>query len=88
MFGINGGELVILGALALVVIGPDRLPGYAAQLGRLVRDVRTMAAGTREQVRAEMGAEFDDIDWRKFDLRQYDPRRIVRDALADELEKE
>ena len=30
-----------------------------------------------------MGPEFDDIDWRKFDPRQYDPRRIVRDALSD-----
>ena len=83
MLGINGGELIILAALAMVVVGPDRLPQYAAQLGRLVRRARAMAAGTREQLRAEMGPEFDDFDWHKLDVRQYDPRRIVREALTD-----
>jgi sec-independent protein translocase protein TatB len=31
-----------------------------------------------------MGPEFDDIDWQQFDPRQYDPRRIVREALLDD----
>ena len=83
MLGIDGGELVVLAALALVVIGPDRLPDYAVQLGRVVRDARAMAAGTREQLRAEMGPKLDELDWRKLDPRQYDPRRIFREALAD-----
>ena len=30
-----------------------------------------------------MGPEFEDINWRQFDPRQYDPRRIVREALMD-----
>lgn len=88
MFGINGGEFVVLAILALLVIGPDRLPEYAAQLGRFVREARRMARGARDQVRAEMGPEFDDVDWRKLDPRQYDPRRIVREALADTLDDE
>jgi sec-independent protein translocase protein TatB len=29
-----------------------------------------------------MGPEFSDVDWRAYDPRQYDPRKIVRDALA------
>src|SRR5689334_6561659 len=59
------------------------MPQYAQQLARLVRELRRMAQGASAQVRQEMGPEFDDIDWRKFDPRQYDPRRIVREALAD-----
>jgi sec-independent protein translocase protein TatB len=35
-------------------------------------------------MREEMGPEFDEVDWRKLDPRQYDPRRIIREALADE----
>ena len=81
---INGGELLVLGAVAVVVLGPERLPEYAAQLGRLVREARTFARGAREQVRSEMGPEFDDIDWKSLDPRRYDPRRIVRDALLDD----
>ena len=86
MFDINGGEFLVLAAVAVVVLGPERLPTYAAQLGRLVRETRTFARNAREQVRGEMGEEFDDIDWQALDPRRYDPRRIVRDALLDDDE--
>jgi len=83
VFGISSSEFVVLVVVAAIVLGPERLPRYAQQLGRLVRELRRMAQGAGEQVRAELGPEFDDIDWRKLDPRQYDPRRIVRDALGD-----
>ena len=83
MFGINGGELIVLLLVALVVLGPERLPQYAEQLAHLVRSARRFAKGAQAQMREELGPEFDDIDWQKLDPRQYDPRRIVRDALSD-----
>lgn len=83
MFGISGGEFIVLLAVAAIVLGPERLPQYAQQLARLVRELRRMAQGASQQVRAEMGPEFEDVDWRKLDPRQYDPRRIVREALSD-----
>jgi sec-independent protein translocase protein TatB len=83
VFGINPAEFIVLAVVAAVVLGPERLPEYAAQLARLVREMRKMAQGASAQVRDELGPEFDDIDWRKLDPRQYDPRRIVREALAD-----
>ena len=84
MFDINPGELVVLLVVAIVVIGPERLPKYAAELGRMVREVRTFARNAREQVRSEMGEEFDDVDWQALDPRRYDPRRIVREALLED----
>jgi sec-independent protein translocase protein TatB len=86
VFGINGSEFIVLLVVAAVVLGPERLPHYAAQLGRLVRELRRMAQGASQQMREELGPEFDDIDWRKLDPRQYDPRRIVREALSDSLD--
>jgi len=83
VFDINGGEFLILIVVALVVLGPERLPQYAAQLGKLVREARTFALRAREQVREELGEEFDDVDWKALDPRRYDPRRIVREALLD-----
>jgi sec-independent protein translocase protein TatB len=83
VFGISAGEFVVLMAVAAVVLGPERLPDYARQLARLIRGLRTMAQGATTKVREEMGPEFDEIDWRKLDPRQYDPRRIVREALSD-----
>ncbi len=84
VFDINAGEFLVLGAVAVVVLGPERLPTYAAQLGSWVRQARTFARSAREQVRSEMGEDFDDIDWEALDPRRYDPRRIVRDALLDD----
>ncbi len=86
MFGINGGEFVVILLVALLILGPERLPHYAEQLGRLVRKGRRFAKGAQAQMRDELGPEFEDIDWRKLDPRQYDPRRIVRDALTDTWE--
>jgi len=83
VFGINPQEFLVLLAVAAIVLGPERLPDYAQQLARLVRELRRMAQGATQQVREELGPEFDDVDWRKFDPRQYDPRRIVREALSD-----
>ena len=82
-FGINGSEFIVLLVVAAVVLGPERLPRYAQQLARLIRELRRMAQGASAQMRDELGPEFDEIDWRKLDPRQYDPRRIVREALAD-----
>ncbi|ROS76941.1 Sec-independent protein translocase TatB [Cellulomonas sp. PhB143] len=83
MFGINGSEFVVLLVLAVVLIGPERLPGYAEQLGRVVRSGRAWFEQAKARVDDELGDEVKDVDWSKLDPRQYDPRRIVRDALMD-----
>ncbi|HWM33213.1 MAG TPA: Sec-independent protein translocase TatB [Pseudolysinimonas sp.] len=84
-FGLTFDKLLIIAIIAVFLIGPDRLPGYAAQLARLVKSLRSMADGAKERMREEMGPEFDEVDWSKLDPRQYDPRRIIREALADEV---
>ena len=84
MLDINGGEFLILLVVALFVIGPERMPEYAAKLATLVKQVRGLADTAKVQLREQMGPEFDDVDWKQYDLRQYDPRRIVREALMDE----
>jgi sec-independent protein translocase protein TatB len=83
-FGLTFDKLIIIAVIAVFLIGPDRLPGYAAQLARLVRSLRAMADGAKERMREEMGPEFDEVDWKKLDPRQYDPRRIIREALLDD----
>jgi sec-independent protein translocase protein TatB len=84
-FGLTFDKLLIILVIAVFLIGPDRLPGYAAQLARLVKTLRGFADGAKERMREEMGPEFDEVDWRKLDPRQYDPRRIIREALIDEV---
>ncbi|NNG39167.1 preprotein translocase subunit TatA [Flexivirga sp. ID2601S] len=83
MLGISGWEFLILAVLAAALIGPDRLPEYVAKLRTYIRQMRDMADGAKTQLKDQMGPEFQDINWRAYDPRQYDPRKIVRDALFD-----
>jgi sec-independent protein translocase protein TatB len=78
MFGINGWEFLILAAVALVVLGPDKLPRYAADAGRMVRQLRKMAASAQAEVRRELGPEFEDIS-----LADLNPRAFVTKTFLD-----
>ncbi len=86
LFGINGSELLVLAILAVVILGPEKLPEYAAQLARLVKELRRMATGAKEKLRDEVGDDIVDLDWKKLDPRQYDPRKIIKEALLDDFE--
>jgi sec-independent protein translocase protein TatB len=81
VFGINGGEFMVLLVVAVFVIGPKRMPEYAAKLAKLIKQLRALADTAKVQLREQMGPDFDDVDWKQYDPRQYDPRRIVREAL-------
>ena len=82
MIGVNGGELIILVLVVALVVGPERLPGYAEQLGRWVRGLRGYLQDARRRVDDEVGDT--GLDWEALDPRRYDPRRIVREALLDD----
>lgn len=85
MLGINGGEFLVLIVVALLVVGPERLPGYAEQLASWVRTLRRFLGTARERVAEELGEDAADVDWASLDPRRYDPRRIVRDALLEDV---
>jgi sec-independent protein translocase protein TatB len=87
VFGINGPEFFLLLIIGVLVIGPQRLPEYTQKLANLVKEVRRMASGAREQIKEEVGIDIDDVDWKKYDPRQYDPRRIIKEALLDDDSK-
>ncbi|MDQ0030462.1 sec-independent translocase [Arthrobacter bambusae] len=84
MIDISVEKVALLLIIAVLVLGPTKLPEYARKLGRLIRELRRMASGAQEKLRQELGPEFEDIDWRKMDPRQYDPRRIIREALLED----
>ncbi|MCW4386505.1 Sec-independent protein translocase TatB [Salinibacterium sp. SYSU T00001] len=84
MLGLTFEKLLLIGLIAVFVLGPERLPEYSAKLARLVRSLRDMANGAKDRLREEMGPEFDEVDWQKLDPRRYDPRRIIREALVED----
>lgn len=87
MFGLSAEKLLLLALLAVLILGPERLPYYAKQLGEWARKGKRMVDNAQVQMKSELGDGFEDLDWKKLDPRQYDPRRIVRDALKDEAKR-
>lgn len=57
MFEIGFWELALLGALGLIVLGPEKLPKVASQLGRYAGQARRMARTLTAQIRDELEAE-------------------------------
>lgn len=84
MFGLTFEKLLLIGVVAVFVLGPEKVPHYTAKLAQFVRQLKTMAEGAKERMRDELGPEFDDVDWQQLDPRKYDPRRIIREALSDD----
>jgi len=82
--GLTIDKILVILVIAMFLLGPERLPGYAKKLGELVRSFKRMADGAKDRLRDEMGPEFEEVDWKQLDPRQYDPRRIIRDALMED----
>lgn len=82
--GISFEKILLIGLIAVLLVGPERLPRYAESVAKLARRAGEFLRDTKSRVREEMGPEIDDVDWRKLDPRQYDPRRIIRDALFED----
>jgi sec-independent protein translocase protein TatB len=84
VFGLSSEKLVILLVLAVFILGPERLPQYSRSLAQLIKKLRKMANSAQDQMKDELGEGFEDLDWKKLDPRQYDPRRIIREALLED----
>jgi sec-independent protein translocase protein TatB len=78
---IGAGELLALAVVALVVLGPDKLPGYAADAARFVRQIRRMANEARNEVTQGLGPELEGLG-----LRDINPRALVRKHVLDGLD--
>ena len=54
MFGMSMTEIVIIAILALVLLGPDRLPEAAKTIGKTVRDLKKATDGLKDQIESEL----------------------------------
>ncbi|MGF3056622.1 Sec-independent protein translocase TatB [Microbacterium sp. YY-01] len=83
-FGLTFEKLLVIGVIAAVIVGPERLPAVAEKFARFVKSAADYMRGAKDRMKEEFGSELNQEDWRKLDPRQYDPRRIIRDALLDD----
>ena len=86
MLNFSPERLFLVGMIAMVVLGPSRLPQAARTLGRLVAELRRMSASFHDEVR---GALAEPTEVFNSALREFRPPpnigRSVRDAITTTL---
>jgi sec-independent protein translocase protein TatB len=95
MFDISWTEFLLIGVVALIVIGPKELPGVMRTMGQWTRKIRGMAADFQGQFQEAMReAEMTDlkkqVDDMASDLTNLDPLKSVREdveGMGKEIEK-
>ncbi len=94
MFDISWTEFLLIGIVALIVIGPKELPAVMRGLGQWTRKIRSLAAdfqnqfheAMREAEMADLKKQVDDVAQ---DIKQYDPLKDVRadvEAIGKDLD--
>lgn len=80
MFDVGLLELAVIALVAVVVLGPDKLPDLARQAAQLLHRARGLAHNARDELRSELGPEYADLQ-----LRDLDPRAIVRKHISEAM---
>ena len=57
MLNLGGGELIVIAMIALLVLGPSRLPGAAKQIGKALAEFRRMSSGVQDDLHEAMNVE-------------------------------
>src|SRR5689334_9624258 len=94
MFDISWTEFLLIGIVALIVIGPKELPAVMRSLGQWSRKIRSLAADFQNQFHeamreAEMADLKKQVDDMASDIKSYDPLKDVRadvEAMGKDLD--
>ena len=81
MLGVGLPELMVIMVVGVVVFGPERLPEFARQAGRFVRQLRNLAQSAQNDLRNELGPEFADLK-----LTDLDPRVAIRKHILEAMD--
>ncbi|MGO1944169.1 MAG: hypothetical protein ACTH1Z_07170, partial [Ancrocorticia sp.] len=89
MFGISGGEFIVIIVIAAFVLGPKNVAQAVVGFRKLIDKIRTWSAQIRKDTTVDLGSlGFDSSDvekLRNLKLSDYDPREMVRQAVQEEM---
>ena len=77
----GAGELVGLAILAMILIGPERLPSLAVDAAKFVKRIREMASKATEELKDNLGPGFEDL--KPTDL---NPKSFIKKQLSSVLD--
>ncbi|PUA82488.1 sec-independent translocase [Nocardioides currus] len=78
MFGIGLMELAVIAVLAVLVMGPDKIPGLAKQAAGLMKSAKNATNSVRDELRTNLGPDYADLE-----LTDLNPRSLVRKHVME-----
>lgn len=79
MFDLSFWEILVIGIIAVIVVGPERLPGMAYTAGKWITKVKRFVANAK----AEVESEFNTAELRKLMSAQEEEMHKLRQLLED-----
>ena len=83
-FDFGAGEIIGLLILAVILIGPDRLPHFAVDAARFVRRVREIATSATNELKENLGPGFEDLTPTDLNPKTFLKKQL--DSVLDESE--
>jgi sec-independent protein translocase protein TatB len=81
-FDFGAGEIVGLAILAMVLVGPDRLPQFAVEAAKIVKRLRALATTATNELKENLGPGFEDL--KPADL---NPKTFVKKQIESALDE-
>jgi sec-independent protein translocase protein TatB len=81
-FDFGAGEIIGLAVLAMILIGPERLPHFAVDAAKFVKKVREMATNATNELKENLGPGFEDL--KPTDL---NPKTFIQKQLSSVLDE-
>jgi sec-independent protein translocase protein TatB len=82
-FDFGPGEVIGLALLAMILIGPERLPTFAVDAARFVKKARTFATKATSELKENLGPGFEDLE--PSDL---NPKSFIKKQIANVMDQD
>lgn len=82
-FDFGAGEIIGLAVLAMILIGPDKLPTFAVDAAKFIKKIRVMATNATNDLKENLGPGFEDL--KPTDL---NPKTFIQKQLSNVLDDE
>ena len=87
MFGVVGfGELLGLGILALLLVGPDRLPSVALEAAKMIKKFRKYATSATDQIKDSLGPGYENLKPQDLHPKNFIKKQL-NEAMVDQPKK-
>jgi sec-independent protein translocase protein TatB len=82
-FDFGAGEIFGLALLAIILVGPERMPTLAVDAARFIKKIKALSQTATSELRQNLGPGFEDL--KPSDLH---PKRFIKKHITNALEED